>query len=84
MTEAQLELLRALPLFIDGSDGSMWPCREPAAHWDIIAACPAVANRRFVCVAHLLELFDIRELPKPSPVIPQEEKPCEPGAPALS
>lgn len=60
--------LRKLPLFIDGSDGSMWPVNHTEAHWDLCAD-PEMAKRRFVRVSDLLALFSVGVSPNESTVI---------------
>ena len=60
-----LEKLKSLPLYLDGSDGSMWASREM---WDGISADRSRAERLFVRVSDLLSLFSaspIDTAPKP-------------------
>jgi hypothetical protein len=63
------ELLQALPLYLDGSDGSLWPARCCREQWAIFAECPEIAARRFVRVSDLLMLLG--ESPTESTAIPQ-------------
>jgi hypothetical protein len=52
--------LHKLPLFLDGSDGSLWRARlTPAEQWaELDASDPDMKARRFVSVADILTMAD--------------------------
>jgi len=53
-----LAQLQSLPLYLDGSDGSMWPVNDNAAHWELCVSEPAAASRRFVRLSDLLAALE--------------------------
>lgn len=52
--------IRALPIHLDGSDGSMWASRDT---WDDLYQHPDVQTRRFVRVSDLLAWLETNNYP---------------------
>jgi len=63
ITFDNLAALKKVPLFLDGSDGSMWNVRDNESNWDLCLDehCEGFAERRFVKVSDMLAW--IRSLP---------------------
>jgi hypothetical protein len=80
-----LEQLESLPLYLDGSDGSLWKSRND---WATVSSEPESAARHYIRVSDLLALlsesgtsvqdFDrpVSDSPVKPPVVPQTECPC--------
>lgn len=60
--------LESIPLYLDGSDGSMWPVNDNSAHWELCKSDRELAKRRLVRVSDLLEWLGFRETPNPQEV----------------
>jgi hypothetical protein len=61
--------LQSLPLYLDGSDGSMWPVNDAAGHWHLCLTDPNAATRRFIRVSDLIAAIEtVSKSPSDSPV----------------
>lgn len=72
--------INALPIYLDGSDGSIWASRDT---WAEILTVPGLAHRRFVRTSDLVQWLQankvaVADLP-PEPVI-EEVLPDPPAA----
>ena len=55
----------ALPIYLDGSDGSIWASRDT---WASICADPDIACRRFVRVSDLLQWLETNRIDTGCPI----------------
>jgi|SRR5882724_3316453 len=66
--------LASLPVFIDGSDGSLWKSRNTL---DEAASDEGASQRHYVRLSDLLKLFvPVGESPIVPPVLPADICPC--------
>jgi hypothetical protein len=52
--------IRALPIYLDGSDGSLWASRDA---WEDILCHPEVAQRRFIRASDLIQWLETNNYP---------------------
>lgn len=52
--------IRAMPVYLDGSDGSLWASRDA---WEDIFTVEGLAERRFVRVSDLLLWLESNQIP---------------------
>lgn len=55
MKQATITLdLASIPIYLDGSDGSLWQSRDC---WELMVSDQQLASKRFIRVSDLLELL---------------------------